>query len=295
MGTNHGPARKGSGARASTLVALLLALAGLPAHAAPGFTAAGRTAQARWSQGTYIWNSTALLDPQRREAELDALQQAGMQELLVGLSGPQVNAGSSTHRQLEELIRRAHRRGLRVELLLGDPQWILPAHRQELLALIQRYRQLGFDGLHLDLEVEQLGWPVPPQRLRDWIATVRAAARQSPWPLRISSHPRWFEQPAPPGPCLPCALSPQQQVSLMIYQRNPERAGARAVAIARRWPRLRFRLAQSVEPGLEPGLSWHGSSAGQLQTQVQRWRRELAPDGIGGIDWQDWAAYPRGR
>ena len=67
---------------------------------------------------------------------------------------------------------------------------------------------------------------------------------------------------------------------------------AKAIAIARRWPKLRLRLAQSVEAGLEPGLSWQGSTAGALQVQVQRWRQQLGPDGVGGIDWQDWQAFP---
>jgi hypothetical protein len=82
-------------------------------------------------------------------------------------------------------------------------------------------------------------------------------------------------------------------VSLMLYSRNTARVNERTLAIARRWPQLHFRLAQSVEAGLEPGLSWHGSSAGALQLQMQRWRGALAADGIGGIDWQDWAAYPK--
>jgi hypothetical protein len=248
-----------------------------------------------WSQGTYIWDSTSLLDPQQREGELRDLRRAGMTELMVGLSGPQVKAGAATQRQLKELIDRAHRLGFRVQLLLGDPEWILPSGRPGLLALIRRYKTLPFDGLHLDLEVEQLGWPVPPQRLRDWIATLQAAAKVSPWPVNLSSHPRWFETSDTSNPCVPCAIRPSQSVSLMIYTRNPQRSAARATAIAKRWPKLRLRLAQSVEAGMEPGLSWHGSTAGALQVQVQRWRQQLGPDGVGGIDWQDWQAFPSKR
>ena len=245
-----------------------------------------------WSQGIYIWDSKSLLDPQQSEGELHELRWAGMTELMVGLSGSQVKAGAVTQRQLKELIDRAHRLGFRVQLLLGDPEWILPSGRPGLLALIRRYRTLPFDGLHLDLEVEQLGWPVPPQRLRDWIATLEATAQVSPWPVNLSSHPRWFETTDTRSPCIPCAIRPSQQVSLMIYTRNPQRSTARALAIARRWPKLRLRLAQSVEAGLEPGLSWQGSTARALQVQVQRWREQLGPDGVGGIDWQDWQAFP---
>lgn len=248
-----------------------------------------------WSQGTYIWDSASLLDPQQRDGELRDLRRAGMTELMVGLSGPQVKAGAVTQRQLKELIDRAHRLGFRVQLLLGDPEWIRPSGRPGLLALIRRYETLPFDGLHLDLEVEQLGWPIPTQRLRDWIATLQAAAKVSPWPVNLSSHPRWFETSDTSNPCVPCAIRPSQSVSLMIYTRNPQRSAARATAIARRWPRLRLRLAQSVEAGMEPGLSWHGSTAGALQVQVQRWRQQLGPDGVGGIDWQDWQAFPSKR
>jgi hypothetical protein len=212
--------------------------------------------------------------------------------LMVGLSSSQVKAGAATKLKLQALVDRARRLGFRVQLLLGDPEWILPSGRPGLLALIQSYRNLPFDGLHLDLEVEQLGWPVPTQRLRDWIVTLQTVGRASPWPVNISSHPRWFETTDIKTVCIPCSISPSQTVSLMIYTRNPQRSAGRIMAIARRWPYLRLRLAQSVETGLEPGLSWHGTKARALQVQVGQWQKELGPDRIGGIDWQDWQAYP---
>ena len=66
----------------------------------------------------------------------------------------------------------------------------------------------------------------------------------------------------------------------------------RAAEIAQRWPALRFRLAQSVEPQLPVEESWAGVPARQLQQQVERWRVRLQPVGVTGIDWQDWTHYP---
>ena len=79
----------------------------------------------------------------------------------------------------------------------------------------------------------------------------------------------------------------------MLYSRNAERVTERTLSIAQRWPELQFRLAQSVEAGMEPGLSWNGSTAGALQIQMKRWRAVLEPNGIKGLDWQDWASYPK--
>jgi uncharacterized protein YukE len=252
-----------------------------------------------WSQGTYIWNSQSLLDSGQRSAELLRLKRAGMAHLLVGLTGEQVAAGADTERALQQLLSAAHGEGMRVSLLLGDPEWILPQGRPALLDLIQRFRRIGFDGLHLDLEVEQLGWPVPPERLQHWLTTLQAVQQISPWPLSISSHPRWFEAGRgssgdPNQPCIPCELRNLQDVNLMMYQRQPERVAERSQAIAQRWPLLNFRLAQSVEAQLPVEESWHGHSSQQLQQQMRRWQQQLEPHGVSGLDWQDWAQYPKG-
>lgn len=252
----------------------------------------GASAAAVWNQGVYIWDSRALLDPLQRDAELQRLQRSGMQQLYVGLTATQVRAGADTEQALAALLQTATPRGLQVSLLLGEPSWITAQGRSELLQLLQRYHSLPFTSLHLDLEVEQLGWPVPPERLQQWLDTLAEVARHSPWPLAISSHPRWFETAAADAPCIPCALGQVEQISLMIYRRDPQRSAEAAKAIAMRWPQLRFRLAQSVEQELASSLSWKGSSAAQLQAQVAAWQPELSAVGIAGIDWQDWQDYP---
>lgn len=276
-----------------------------PAGAPPGVRPGPAPAPlpAAWSQGVYIWDSRRLLDPTGQDAELGLLHQQGLNDLLVGLTPAQVRAGPATLRALASLLERAHGQKLTVQLLLGDPSWIEPKHRPELLALVARYRPLAFDGLHLDLEVEQLGWPVPAQRLRDWIATLRAVQQASPWPVSVSSHPRWFEPGDAGGVrfCLPCQLPPLRAISLMIYGPDLARSAARARAIARRWPGQHFRLARSLEAGLAAKPSWPGPSPGQ--GPLGPGRQDLASagiggvggiGGIGGIDWQDWQSYPKG-
>jgi hypothetical protein len=252
----------------------------------------------RWSQGTYIWDSHKLLEPEQRQQALEQLQNSGIQDLLIGLTGQQVKGGRKTEEAIRQLIRDAKARGQQVSLLLGDPNWIKPEGRHELIALIKRYQSLPLSGLHLDLEVEQLGWPVPAQRLNQWAHTLQEAKRVSPWPVSISSHPRWFEQTCrKPSTreqiCVPNLLGDVNSVSLMMYQRNTERVTQRSLAIARRWPQIRFRLAQSVESQLSAEESWHGVSAKKLQRQVVHWQKVLGPAGINGVDWQDWAQYPK--
>ncbi|MNY66382.1 hypothetical protein D3C86_2037990 [compost metagenome] len=78
----------------------------------------------------------------------------------------------------------------------------------------------------------------------------------------------------------------------MIYTANTERSAALARDIARRWPALRFRLAQSVEPQLPASESLAGRSRGELQRQARQWQRQLQPAALSGIDWQAWQHYP---
>lgn len=248
-----------------------------------------------WRQGVYVWKSQALLDPARTANELRALRQAGIDQIYVGLDAAQVNHMPETRQALRSLLATTAKQDVRVSLLLGDPAWLNAGSRKPLLDLIAQLKDVPFSSLHLDLEVEQLGWPVPDSRLQDWLDTLSAVAKASPWPVEISSHPRWFAAPVAGHTCVPCTL-PQagvKQVSLMIYTRNAQKSGALAEDIARRWPKLGFRLAQSVEPELPAEESWAGASPQQLKTQVEGWRAKLAPLGITGVDWQDWQGYSR--
>lgn len=247
-----------------------------------------------WRQGVYVWDSRPLLDEQTRDRTLRALTAAGMQRIHLGLSAAQVAEPERLRGQLRVALAEAREHGLEVTLLLGDPQWLLPGPRQGLIDLLAELSTLPFAALHLDLEVEQLGWPVPQARLQDWMDTLAEVSRVSPWPLDVSSHPRWFAEPRPGEYCVPCHLQQRgvRQVSLMIYTRNPERSTELAEGIARRWPALRFRLAQSVEPQLAAEESWSGVARTQLQAQVERWRQRLQTVSVGGVDWQDWSYYP---
>ena len=257
------------------------------------------TAQAaqaeKWSQASYVWDSEALLDPGQRPAELDALRNAGMDKIYLGLKAAQIKDLGTTRQRLEQLLRDAAGKGVQVSLLLGDPSWIEPPERHQLTDLLAKLKGLAFSSLHLDLEVEQLGVPVPDQRLKDWLETLRVASSVSPWPVEISSHHRWFADPKPGQTCVPCALPDAgvRQVSLMIYTRNPNNSARMAEQIARRWPDLQFRLAQSTEPQLDATESWAGASTEQLQHQSSAWREQLQPLGIAGIDWQAWRDFPK--
>ncbi|WP_095195112.1 hypothetical protein [Pseudomonas sp. Irchel 3A7] len=254
-----------------------------------------QAAPSTWSQASYVWDSEALLDPDHRANELAALHKAGMNKIYLGLKAAQIHDLATTRQRLEQLLRQAAVEGMQVSLLLGDPEWIAPEGRHQLTELLDKLKGLAFTSLHLDLEVEQLGVPVPDQRLKDLLGTLRMAAAQSPWPVEISSHHRWFAEPRPGQTCVPCALPDAgvRQVSLMIYTRNPKNSARMAEQIARRWPALQFRLAQSTEPQLDATESWAGASTEQLQRQTSTWREQLQPLGIAGIDWQAWRDFPK--
>lgn len=285
----QGPARRPAANRA----------AAIPVTAGP--QAAGKAltirpvAQAEWIIGTYVWNSHALLDAAQRAQELEALREAGMRRIYVGLDAGQIASMAETKHALGQVITQAKVQGIAVSLLLGDPLWLEPAHRDSLIALIRSLKDLPFAGLHLDLEVEQLGWPVPDSRLALWLDTLRDVQKASPWPIELSSHHRWFEAPRKGAVCVPCQLPKLgvTAVSLMIYTRNTDRSAELVLAAARRWPALKFRLAQSMEPELSPQESWATADDAQIRDTMSKWRESLKPSGIQGVDWQGWADYRR--
>jgi len=144
-----------------------------------------------WRRGVYIWDSRALLNPATRTDELSRLERADIKRLYIGLSAEQL-AQPGLVRTLDAVAITLRKRGFEPVLLLGDPDWMAPEHRASLIAIISKLKSVSFSALHLDLEVEQRGWPVPAKHVREWLDTLKHVAAASPWPVEISSHYRWF-------------------------------------------------------------------------------------------------------
>ena len=242
-------------------------------------------------RGVYVWDSHPLLgDPEIRGRHLRAMADAGLNRIYLGLDSAQAGQPAALQAPIGRLVSAAGDLGMEVDLLLGEPLWLTAEHRQDLIELIRRLSPLPFSGLHLDLEVEQLGWPVPEQRLERWLETLAAVSSVSPWPVSLVSHHRWFSGGEQPRTCVPCALQQFdiRDVSLMIYTTRPERAGELMAQAAERWPDLSFRLVQSVESLLPATQSWHGQTTAELKQVMEG----LGNTGITDIEWQDWRHHP---
>ena len=242
-------------------------------------------------KAAYVWDSRPLLDkPERRQQHLQALADTGFNRIYLGFDSRQVVRPDDLQEPVETLVTEARRLGIRVDLLLGDPLWLTDEHRPDLTTLIGQLSRLPFAGLHLDLEVEQLGWPVPEKRLQHWLQTVAETTASSPWPMTLVSHHRWFSNSAEPATCVPCRLPDEgvREVSLMIYTTRTERSSELMDRAQRLWPRLEFRLTQSVEAALPDSQSWHGRTTEELKIVEQSLERE----GTHNIEWQDWRDHP---
>lgn len=237
--------------------------------------------------GWYVWQGQALLERPERLGELPA----GSQRLLLSFTAPQLRALAQPQGQAraKEFIARAHALNLRIELLLGEPTWVLPREREPLLATVEALRGLPFDGLHLDLERSQL----PAAQQRHWdthlIDTLRAVHARSPWPIALTTHYRELSHPTFTQRVHAAGVS---ELVAMVYVNNPERTAAITRPLLRGPAQLRLSVAQSIERALPAQESSYGM--GQA-VSLQRWRelaRMLAPvPGFQGIVVQSWEDY----
>ena len=155
-----------------------------------------------------------------------------------------------------------------IELLLGEPTWILPGKRRDLMAIVQALEALPFDGLHLDLEPNQMDPALFSEEylVAQLVRTIASVKRVSPWPVGVSVHPRYLEKNSFSF-CLGCALGNLDlaEVVLMIYVATPDQAASRAAPVMQAYPDIPFSVAVSVEPFVEGGASW--ASLGRRRTR----------------------------
>ena len=221
-------------------------------------------AQPRGGLGWYAWQAAPwLATPTAMLGELPA----ATDRVLLGFDAAQLRALATPAgaQALRELVTRAHERGVRIELLLGEPDWVSARGRRRLLALLRPIAELPFDGLNLDLERSQLA----PTARKGWsdgvVAAVAAVHTRVRWPIGLSTHDRDLLDPALNRRLQTAGVT---ELVALIYVADRERAVARVRAVLAAAPSLRVSLAQSVERELPAGSSLHSRGRAGALAQV---------------------------
>lgn len=252
----------------------------------------------RDDMGVYIWNSRELVSQlQNRDRFWRTLDRLGIRRLLVSLDAAQIREVKARPETLAGFLQNARKRGVAVELLLGEPTWIEARNRPDLVELVSSLWDFSFDGLHLDIEPDQIyKQPLTREQFDNWVKTMAAAARASPWPTAISVHPRYFRDEPYVGWKLGERLAEAgiRDVTLMIFNSNPQRVADTARPIIAALPQLRFRVAQSVEPQLDVAESHARRSRADFENSMRQLQNLLKGQAnADGIVVQAWADLMR--
>ena len=255
-----------------------------PASAAAAGTSVGPAAR----RSLYVWRAAGWLaaaGAPSGDADFARLRAAGIERLLVSLDAPQMSQALNNPRLLAAAVRATQQRGLEVGLLLGDARWIADTHRGELLELLRRLESVPFDSLHLDLEPEQIerSASAAPPPLLSLVATLQSVAAAARWPVELSTHYRNLDVQVGASSFAEVLRELQIEPTLMVYVANPERAVAIAAPILRRYPRLRFRVALSLEQAAPAEQTLSGYPERERQRRVAQVEQQLTVDNFDGI------------
>jgi outer membrane protein TolC len=247
--------------------------------------------------GAYVWDSRRLPFDHPQDTEFwSRLAATGIDRLLVSFDAPQLDAlqRGKTRIDLTRFLETAREKNIRIDLLLGEPLWILPAYRQDLMAIIQQMADLPFSGLHLDLEPNQLDDAQYNEAylLAQLVRTLQAAKRLSPWPVGLSIHPRYLDD-ARTDICLGCALTNigLDELTLMVYVTSPQRVSQICRSIQKQFPGLSVSVAQSVEPILNADESYAGKGKAYFVQQMKVLTDAMQGDNFNGILIQSYSDF----
>ncbi len=245
------------------------------------------------STALYVWDSRNFFSVVNQNPEyLSELLDSGIRQLWISLDRAQINQAIATPVEIKSQIEQIRNRGIQVELLLGEPSWMTLAGRQDLLGIIKNLSTLPFDGLHLDLEPEQLAHysEEPDRALRQLVDTLGEVHQVSPWPISFSTH---YRNLANQTICLACEAHKLgvQKISLMIYASNPRRVVEIGKPIIDAHPGIKMSIAQSVEPSLSRDESlWHRSQQ-KMRESISQISQEIDTENFSGIAIQSWSHY----
>ena len=138
--------------------------------------------------------------------------------------------------------------------------------------------------------------PLSRQQFDDWMDTMKAASQAAPWPVSLSAHPRYFRD----APYKDWNFAQRlrdagvREAVLMIYSSDPNKVAQISKPITGAATDLKFRIAQSVEPGLSEKESHARRSPADFEKNMRQLQDLLAAqDNTDGIAVQAWADLMR--
>jgi outer membrane protein TolC len=220
--------------------------------------------------GWYAWDSFRRFEASTPEKFWSALPPAT--RILLSLNGNEVRAvrrGGKPAVALRNLLEGAKVRGIKVLLLLGEPNWALAQERNDLIILVRSLSRFHFAGVHLDLERMQLAEDKRAEWPNGIVATIRKLRAATAVPISLSIHPRDAKLEGLLERLQEAGLD---EVTMMAYITDPHKAADMLAPVLQRHPLLRFSVAQSVEPVLPKAESYASFSR---DARAKAWR-ELA-------------------
>jgi hypothetical protein len=262
----------------------------------PRSDAAEQTLTRQTARGLYVWSPGELLATLDEPAASPAwarLSRYDVRRVLLSFDAAELARWRDRPQELTTAVRKLQARGHQVEWLLGEPNWMLTAHRDELVAHIVALRSVPFDGLHLDLEPNQLDATSGDGRehLGDLLATLVVTKDVSPWPIGLSLHPRYMTMDVSGAPFGEQLHRLAVEPTLMVYVANHERVVATVAALRERWPDLPQRVAISLERELDDRHSIEHLPEAELHRHLGTLEAELQHSAFRGLVLQpspDW-------
>ncbi|PMP86066.1 MAG: hypothetical protein C0174_02540 [Thermodesulfobium narugense] len=157
----------------------------------------------------------------------------------------QVISNQSDANILNKFIQEANKRHINVELLLGDPDWVLDKYRSKLIYIINKLSKFNFSGIQLDIEKNQL----PEKDRNSWnkgiIKTIAEVHASTTLPIGLSMNYKDAEDHKLLESLNKAGLN---EVILMIYTINTDKIVEIGDKIMEENPNLHFSVAISCEP-----------------------------------------------
>jgi len=259
---------------------------------------AAEAVECRMPEYAYVWDAEPFLDAQKRGGITAELHARGITDIFISFTAKQLALIETPDgaQKLAELLKSAGGLGIKFELTLADPAWLLPEHRHEMVSVIKSMSRFKFSGIHLDLEPDQVaGAESMREKLAMMLAdSVKAAGRSTSLPVSFSVHPRYLEGSL--GRTLDKGLNGAKISCIvpMIYTSDAAAAVSKLSAIMTSHPKYKFILAQSVEKTLPQTESYFSSGLPGFKKSVSAIEARLGSmPGFKGIAVQSWEDYKR--